>query len=116
MKRQFLGLVLTGLLAGNVLLAQGTDSPLDQNAPHPDSGALAGRRDVDLSKKLDKQLARMSKRYKLTAEQQAQIKTILMKDQQDMQTVSADTYMLARNRSEEAATLHEASNRRSGRF
>ncbi len=56
----------------------------------------------------------MSRRYKLTADQQAQVKTILTKEQQDMQTLSADTYMSAGNRRDEGAALHEASQQKIG--
>jgi len=51
----------------------------------------------------------MSKRYKLTPEQQAQVRSILFKEEQDMQTVSADTFMSGGNKREEAASLHDAS-------
>ena len=56
----------------------------------------------------------MTRRYKLTAEQQTQVKTILIKEQQDMQTVLADTYMSVGNRREEVASLHEASQQKIG--
>ena len=56
----------------------------------------------------------MTRRYKLTAEQQTQVKTILIKEQQDMQTVTADTFMSKDNRREEVASLHEASQQKIG--
>lgn len=51
----------------------------------------------------------MTRRYKLTADQQSQMQAILLDQQQDMQTVGADTYMSAANKRAEFATLHEAS-------
>jgi Spy/CpxP family protein refolding chaperone len=56
----------------------------------------------------------MSKRYSLTPEQQAQVKSILFKEEQDIQTVSADTSMSGGNKHEEAASLHDASQQKIG--
>lgn len=108
MKRQLCGLMLTGLLATSMILAQAPNSASESGTPHDPSGLLSHQA-LAQSKKLDKQLAHMSRRYKLTADQEAQVKTILMKEQQDMQTVSADTYMSAGSRRDETATLHAAS-------
>ena len=112
MKRQLCGLMLTGLLANSVL-AQALTPASESSSPHDSSGLLSHQA-LAQSKKLDKQLAHMSKRYKLTADQQAQVKTILTKEQQDMQTPSADTYLSAGNRRDEAAALDEASQQKIG--
>lgn len=113
MKRQLCGLMLTGMLATSVMLAQAPNSASASGIPHDSSGLLSHQAAAQ-SKNPDKQLAHMSRRYKLTADQQAQVKSILTKEQQDMQTVSADSYMSAGNRSDEAATLHEASQQKIG--
>jgi Spy/CpxP family protein refolding chaperone len=113
MKRQLCGLMLTGILATSVMLAQGPNSGSASGTP-PDSSEPLSHQAAARSKKLDKQLAHMSKRYKLTADQQAQVKTILTKEQQDMQTLSADTYLSAGNRRDEAAALDEASQQKIG--
>ena len=113
MKRQLCGLMLTALLATSVMLAQAPNSASESRTSHDSSGLLS-HQTLAQSKKLDRQLAHMSKRYKLTADQQAQVKTILMKEQQDLQTVSANTHMSAGNRREEVATLHEASQQKIG--
>jgi len=113
MKQQLCGLMLTALLANSVMLAQAPICTSEPCTPHDQSGLLSHQA-AARSKKLDKQLAHMSKRYKLTADQQAQVKTILMKEPQDTQTLSADTYLSAGNRRDEAATLHEASQQKIG--
>lgn len=56
----------------------------------------------------------MTKRYKLTPEQQNQVKAILWKEQQDTQTVNADTYMSPRDKRDEVANLYEASQQKIG--
>jgi Spy/CpxP family protein refolding chaperone len=61
-----------------------------------------------LSGDFQKRLAHMTKRYKLTVPQQAQVQSILLKEQQDQQTVSADRYMSGKDRHEEQASLFEA--------
>jgi hypothetical protein len=113
MKRQLCGLMLTGLLATSVMLAQAPNSASESGTPDDSSGLLSHQA-VARSTKLDKQLAHMSKRYALTTDQQAQVKTILMKELQDTQTLSADTYMSAANRRDEVATLHESSQQKIG--
>lgn len=109
MRRQGFSLVVAGILANGALLAQQTaivPTPAGLEA----SAASAG----PLSEKVEKQFTHMTRRYKLTAEQQTQVKTILIKEQQDMQTVLADTYMSVGNRHEEVASLHEASQQKIG--
>ncbi len=99
---QLCNLALTGLLAAGVMPAQQRQST---QVPASDNAAVV----ASLSTKFDKRLAHMTRRYKLTADQQAQMQAILLKQQEDMQTVGADTYMSAANKREEVATLHEAS-------
>lgn len=67
-----------------------------------------------LSTKMQKRFAHMTKRYKLTAEQQAQLRAILLKEQQDQQTASADNYMSRANKQDEFADLHETSQEKIG--
>src|ERR1700757_658392 len=68
-----------------------------------------GRSVAALSKRFEKRFARMTTRYRLTIEQQALVKAILLKEQEDTQTVTADTFMPAGNMREEIASLREAS-------
>lgn len=99
---QLCNLALTGLLAAGVMSA-----PQRQSTQVPASGGAAVV--ASLSAKFDKRLTHMTRRYKLTADQQSQMQAILLDQQQDMQTVGADTYMSAANKRAEVATLHEAS-------
>jgi Spy/CpxP family protein refolding chaperone len=109
MRRQGFSLVVAGILANGVLFAQQTAT-----APARASLEANAQSAGSLSKKVEKQFTHMTKRYKLTAEQQTRVKTILMKEQQDTQTVSADTYMSVGNRREEVASLREASQQQIG--
>src|SRR5882757_4306226 len=69
MKRQLCSLVLTGLLATGVMLAQEPASAPDQQAPQADAGGMGGHRGGNMMDP-DQRLAHMTKRYKLTADQQ----------------------------------------------
>jgi hypothetical protein len=115
MRRQFCSFVLTGLLTAGVMLAQEPVVGSGQAAASQVGvGGVSSRHDGDRSKKLDKRLAHMTKRYKLTADQQSQIKSILQKEQQDAQLVNLDTFMSRRDRHEEMASVVEASQQKIG--
>lgn len=109
MKRKLCSFVLVGLLATGVVFAQQSITAQEQRT----SLQAASRASVlpagPLSKKSEKRLVQMSKRYRLTPEQQAQVRSILFKEEQDIQTVSADTLMSGGNKREEVASLHDAS-------
>lgn len=109
MRRQAFSLVVAGILAHGVLFAQHTAI-----APAPAGLEASAHSSGLLPEEFEKQFTHMTKRYKLTADQQAQVKTILMKEQQDMQTVTADTLMSKGNRREEVTNLHEASQQKIG--
>jgi hypothetical protein len=82
MRRQICSLVLGGLLATGVMPAEEPATAPGQGATSQmDSGDAAGHHEDDRAKKLKNRLAHMSKRYKLTAEQQSQIQSILWKEQ-----------------------------------
>lgn len=89
MKRQLCSLVLTGLLATGVMLAQEPGSAPEQGAPQAEGGGMGGHGGHRMDP--DQALAHMTKRYKLTADQQSQIKPILQDEQQQMQAMRADT-------------------------
>jgi hypothetical protein len=115
MRRQFCSFVLTGLLTAGVMLAQEPAVGSGQAAASQVGvGGVSNRHDSDRSKKLDKRLVHMSKRYKLTADQQSQIKSILQKEQRDAQLVNLDTFMSPRDRHEEMASVFEASQQKIG--
>jgi Spy/CpxP family protein refolding chaperone len=107
MKRQLCSLVLTGLLATGVMLAQETGSAPEQNAPQAESGGMGGhhgghRMDAD------QRLAHMTKRYKLTADQQSQIKPILQDEQQQMESMHSDTSTSRQDKMAKMKSMHEA--------
>jgi hypothetical protein len=88
------------LMASPVLSQAGIRNPA--SSVKADSSAA-------LKKDFQKRFSHMSKRYKLTATQQVQLRSILLKEQQDQQTVFADSYMSRKDKREEQAKLFEAS-------
>jgi Spy/CpxP family protein refolding chaperone len=105
MKRRFCSFVLIGLLAIVVVAQQASAAQEPLQAGSRVSGLSAG----PLSKRSETRVAHMTKRYKLTSEQQAQVRSTLVKEEEDMQTVSADRFMSGANKREEAVSLHDAS-------
>lgn len=108
MKRQLCSLVITGMLAIGIASAQDqAPPPPDQNAPQAEGGAMGGhhgghRMDAD------QRLAHMTKRYKLTADQQSQIKPILQDEQQQMESMRSDTSTSRQDKMEKMKSMHEA--------
>lgn len=60
----------------------------------------------------DARLAHMTKRYKLTADQQSQIKPILQDEQQQMQSMHSDTSMSRDDKRSKMMSLHESNNQK----
>jgi protein CpxP len=112
MKRQLCSLVLTGLLATGVMLAQEPGSAPEQGAPQADSGGMGGHRGGRGMMDPDQRLAHMTKRYKLTADQQNQIKPILQDEQQQMQSMRSDTTSSREDKMAKMKSTHEASNQK----
>lgn len=111
MKGQVWSVVLIGSLITGVMFAQQTTAAQEQNTPLQTASSFSTG---SLSQIYEKRLAHMSKRYRLTLEQQAQVRSMLFKEQQDMQTVSADSFMSGGNKREEIASLHDASQQKIG--
>jgi hypothetical protein len=109
MKRQLCGFVLIGLLATEVLFAQQPGAEPELRSPLPAAPQMSDLSAGPLSKKSEKRLAHMGKRYRFTPVQQAQVRSILLKEQQDIQTVAAARFMSNGNKREEAVGLHDAS-------
>jgi periplasmic protein CpxP/Spy len=107
MKRQLCSLVLTGLLATGVMLAQEPGSAPDQGAPQAEGGGMGGHHGHKMDP--DQRLAKMTKRYKLTADQQSQIKPILQDEQQQMQALRSDTSTSSEDKHAKMQSMHEAS-------
>jgi Spy/CpxP family protein refolding chaperone len=114
MKRELCSFVLVGLLATGVVFAQ-QPTPAQEQRTSLQAASRASVLLADpLSKKSEKRLVHMSKRYRLTPQQQAQVRSILFKEEQDIQTVSADTLMSGGNKREEVAGLQETSQQKIG--
>jgi Spy/CpxP family protein refolding chaperone len=113
MKRQVLcSLVLTGLLAtGGIIFAQEPSSaPPDQNAPQTEGGGMGHHRGGMMDP--DARLAKMTKRYKLTADQQSQIKPILQDEQQQMESMRSDTSTSREDKRSKMMSLHQTTNQK----
>ena len=109
MKRLWCGFVLIGLLATEVLVAQRPGAAPELRPPSPVTPQIGDHTAGPLSKKSEKRLVHMSKRYRLTPEQEAQVRSILLKGEQDIQTVAAARFMSNGDKREEAVGLHDAS-------
>jgi protein CpxP len=107
MKRQLCSLVLTGLLATGVMLAQEPGSAPEQSAPQAEGG-MGGHHGGHMMD-ADQRLAHMTKRYKLTADQQSQIKPILQDEQQQMQGMRSDTSTSRDDKRAKMQSMHQAS-------
>jgi small-conductance mechanosensitive channel len=116
MKRPICSLVLGGLLTAGVMLAQESAAAPGRGAAFQTGAASKAsvHRNDDRVKKLKKRLARMTKRYKLTADQQIEIRSILTNEEQNVRLVKSDTFMSRGDKREEMASVHEASQQRIG--
>jgi len=95
MKNQLCRIALSGLLATGLTLgsaaafAQDSPAPDDSAQPGGGGGGHMGRMQMTP----DEQVARMTKRYNLSADQQTQIKPILANQQQQMMALHGDSSM-----------------------
>src|SRR6201988_5063549 len=111
MKRQLCTLVLTGLLATGGMFAQEPGSAPEGGAPQAEGGGMGGHHGGHMMDP-DARLAHMTKRYKLTADQQSQIKPILQDEQQQMQSLHGDTSTSRDDKMAKAKSIHEGSNQK----
>jgi Spy/CpxP family protein refolding chaperone len=114
MKRQLCSFALVGLLSTGVVFAQQPTPAQEQRTSLQATSRASALPGGSLSKKSEKRLAHMSKRYRLTPEQEDQVRSILFKEQQDIQTVSTDTLMSGGKKREEVVSLHDASQQKIG--
>jgi protein CpxP len=111
MKRYLCSLALTGLLATGALYAQEpaaappADSGMAQQDSDQGTGGRHGGHGMDPVKTLD----RMTRRYNLTSDQQNQIRPILQDQQQQMQSLRADTSMSRGDRVAKMRSMHQES-------
>jgi periplasmic protein CpxP/Spy len=90
MKNQLCRLAISGLLAtGLTLCSAAAFAQQDNAAPAPDASTQQQGGHGHLTP--DEQVARMTKRYSLSSDQQAQIKPILANQQQQVQALRQDS-------------------------
>ena len=113
MKNQLCRIALSGLLAAGLTL--GSAAAFAQDAPAPDASAQpgggggGGRGMGRMQMTPDEQVARMTKRYNLSADQQAQIKPILANQQQQMQALRQDSSLSREDKMAKMKSIHEDS-------
>ena len=112
MKNQICRLLSGVLAAGFVVcgaqaFAQETGGAPETSAPPPMQGPGGGRRGM---MDPDQQLERMSKRYNLSADQQSQLKPILVSQQQQMQALRGDSSLSREDRMAKMQSIHSDSN------
>jgi Spy/CpxP family protein refolding chaperone len=94
MKNQLSRIALSGLLATGLTLCSAAAFAQDTSAPAPDAQQQQGPGRMGRGQmNPDEQIARMTKRYNLSADQQTQIKPILANQQQQMMALRGDSSM-----------------------
>src|SRR5580704_14246820 len=109
MKNQICRIALSGLLATGLTLGPAAVFAQDSAAPNASAqqgGPGMGRQQMTP----DEQLARMTQRYNLSADQQTQIKPILADTQQQMMTLRQDSSMPREDKMAKMMSIREASN------
>jgi protein CpxP len=113
MKNQLCRIALSSLLAAGLTL--GSAAAFAQDAPAPDASAQpgggggGGRGMGRMQMTPDEQVARMTKRYNLSADQQTQIKPILANAQQQMMALRQDSSMSRDDKMAKMKSIHEDS-------
>jgi Spy/CpxP family protein refolding chaperone len=105
MKHPIYRIALSGLLATGLTLGSAAAFAQQDNAapaPSTQQGQFGGHRHMTP----DEQVAHMTKRYSLTADQQAQIKPILASQQQQMQALRQDTTLSKDDKKAKMQSIH----------
>jgi periplasmic protein CpxP/Spy len=97
------GMILLGTSA-SVVLAQASAPPSPEAAPPPPSSGMHGHRMMPPDP--SKQLAHMTAKLKLSADQQAQIKPILVDRNQQFQALQADTTLSRPDKMAKFKSIH----------
>src|SRR5581483_4243310 len=100
MKKQFLAVTLSTLFGVGVALA----APQDQNQPAP---AQNGQTEQGHRPDPQRQVQRLTKRLKLTSDQQNQILAILTDRQQQMENIRSDNSLSRQDRFAKMRALRE---------
>jgi Spy/CpxP family protein refolding chaperone len=98
------GILATGLALGSAAAFAQQDSPAPPDAAAQQGG---GHRQPPTP---DEQVARMTKRYNLSADQQAQIKPIVADQQQKMMALRGDSSLSREDKMAKMKSIHEDSN------
>ena len=113
MKKPLCCFVLSGVLAaglvfcGTQAFAQEPGSAPETSAPSTDRGSGGGHRGM---MDPDQQLTKMTKRYNLSADQQGQIKPILMDQQRQMLLLRQDSSLTPDEKKPKMRGIHSDSN------
>ena len=109
MKNRLGRIVLGGILATGLTLGSAAAFAQDAPAAAPDAAAQqgGGHRQPPTP---DEQVARMTKRYNLSADQQTQIKPIVADAQQKMMALREDSSMSRDDKMAKMKSIHEDSN------
>jgi periplasmic protein CpxP/Spy len=111
MKIQLSRFVLSSVLATGLAFTGAVALAQDSSAPPPDASAQGpGGRMGGRQMNPDAELARMTKRYKLSTDQQNQIKPILTDRQQQMQALRQDSSLSRDDRRTKMQSIHSDSN------
>jgi Spy/CpxP family protein refolding chaperone len=106
MKNQLSRLAISGLLATGLTLCSAA-AFAQQDTPAPDASAQQGGHRQPPTP--DEQVARMTKRYNLSSDQQAQIKPILANQQQQMQALRQDSSLSQEDRMAKVKSIRDDS-------
>src|SRR5271163_3249253 len=106
MKNQLCRLAISGLLATGLTLCSAA-AFAQQDTPAPDASAQQGGHRQPPTP--DEQVARMTKRYNLSADQQTQIKPILANQQQQMMALRQDSSLSRDDRMAKMKSIREDS-------
>jgi hypothetical protein len=101
------GVLVAGLVCGAQAFAQEPGFPPETSAPPPKQGPSGGHHGM---MDPDEQLARMTTRYSLTAEQQDQVKPILVSQQHQIQGLREDTALTREDRMAKIQAIRNDSN------
>jgi Spy/CpxP family protein refolding chaperone len=109
MKNQLCRIALSGLLATGLALGSAA-AFAQQDSPTPDASAQPGPGRMGRQQMTpDEQVARMTKRYNLSADQQTQIKPILADQQQQMMALRQDSSMSRDDKMAKMKSIREGS-------
>jgi len=108
MKNQLGRIALSGILATGLTLGSAAAFAQQDSPAPPDAAAQQGGHRQPPTP--DEQVARMTKRYNLSADQQTQIKPIIADAQQKMMALRGDSSLSRDDKMAKMKSIHEDSN------